>query len=455
LILAAALAACGGPGPDAARREPPDSALSVPPARTFGAYQPVPPQRPNAQMARDFLDLSFRMESGRALPVMTRFDGPVGVTVKGPAPAFAERDLDILLARLRTEAGLNIARRDGPDAEVTIEFLPRRTMQALVPQAACFVAPNVSSWAEYRRARATTQTDWTALERRMRVAVFIPGDVAPQEVRDCLNEEIAQGLGPINDLYRLPDSVFNDDNVQGLLTGFDMLMLRVYYAPELANGMTEEQAATVVPSVLARLNPGGGGPGYGPGADTPRSFQTAIEGALGPRSGAEGRRESALRAVSIASEQGWTDTRAGFAWFVLGRLFLSSRPDLALDAFVRARAVFASGRGMEMQAANVAMQLAAFALAQGDAEGALRQVASAEGTAMRGQNAALLSTLLLIRAEALDLAGRTAEATAARTDGLAWARYGFGSAAEARDRMADIAALSPARRAETIRRLIQ
>jgi len=34
---------------------------------------------------------------------------------------------------------------------------------------------------------------------------------SPQEVRDCLHEELAQALGPLNDLYRLPDSVFNDD----------------------------------------------------------------------------------------------------------------------------------------------------------------------------------------------------------------------------------------------------
>ena len=32
---------------------------------------------------------------------------------------------------------------------------------------------------------------------------FIPSDASPQEIRDCLHEEFAQGLG-LNDLYRLP-----------------------------------------------------------------------------------------------------------------------------------------------------------------------------------------------------------------------------------------------------------
>ncbi len=70
------------------------------------------------------------------------------------------------------------------------------------------------------------------------MAIFLPGDVSPQETRDCLHEEMAQALGPLNDLYRLGDSVFNDDNFHTVLTGFDMLVLRTYYAPDLRSGMT-------------------------------------------------------------------------------------------------------------------------------------------------------------------------------------------------------------------------
>ena len=35
--------------------------------------------RSNAEIAQDFIDLEFRMESGRPLPVFTRFGGPVTV----------------------------------------------------------------------------------------------------------------------------------------------------------------------------------------------------------------------------------------------------------------------------------------------------------------------------------------------------------------------------------------
>ena len=81
LALILLLATCSAPAPEAARL--PQSIPDLPPPRAFGAVEVTPPQRSNAQMAQDFMDLSFRMESGRALPVFTRFEGPVRVGVAG------------------------------------------------------------------------------------------------------------------------------------------------------------------------------------------------------------------------------------------------------------------------------------------------------------------------------------------------------------------------------------
>ncbi len=64
-------------------------------------------------------------------------------------------------------------------------------------------------------------------------------------------------------------------------------------------------------------------------------------------------------------------------------------------------------------------------------------------TAERYENAALLATLMLLRAEALDLTGRVAEARAVRLDSLGWARYGFGSDWAVRAKLREIAALNP------------
>lgn len=61
----------------------------------------------------------------------------------------------------------------------------------------------------------------------------------------------------------------------------------------------------------------------------------------------------------------------------------------------------------------------------------------------RAQNAVLLSTLLLIKAEALDFRGQRADARAVRLDALGWARYGFGSEEEVNARAREIATLAP------------
>ena len=72
-----------------------------------------------------------------------------------------------------------------------------------------------------------------------------------------------------------------------------------------------------------------------------------------------------------------------------------------------------------------------------------RLIAPHIDTARRRENAALLSTLLLLRAEALELENRAAEAQAVRLDSLGWARYGFGSDWAVRAKMREIASLNP------------
>jgi len=59
--------------------------------------------------ARDFMDLTFAMESGRGLDIFTRFEGPVTVALTGDVPPSAPRDLGALIGRLRQEAGIDIS----------------------------------------------------------------------------------------------------------------------------------------------------------------------------------------------------------------------------------------------------------------------------------------------------------------------------------------------------------
>ena len=412
--------------------------IALPQMRLFGPAQPAPAQRANPDMVQDFLDLSFRLESGRPLNGFSRFGGPVSVTMNGAVPPTAGHDLDALIGRLRAEAGLDVRRvADGTAASITIEFVPPRAFHRTTPDAACFAAPRVSSWADYRRA-GPAELDWTNYQRRERAAIFIPTGVAPQEVRDCLHEELAQALGPLNDLFRLPDSVFNDDNVQSILTGFDMLMLRATYAPELQPGMSQAAVATALPAIMARLNPGGQRPGH-PLPPTPRVFGDAIADALGRQSASAGRLQAALRALSIS--EAWQDHRTGFALLTAGRL---RGPDALAQAkadFTRAAALFdADGLPLHRAAAN--MQLALMALSEGNWPAAIAKADQALPAATAAQNATLMAGLMMVKSVALDRSGDSATAARLRLDSLGWARYGMGSDSDVRRRLQVIAEIS-------------
>ena len=415
----------------------------LPAIKTFATPQPVPPTRSNKDIERDFLDLAFSLESGRDLPFFSRFKGPITVRVTGAPTSTLMSDLNRLLYRLQTEAGIDIRLTSAPSANITIEAVSRAEIRKELPKAACFVVPNITRLSEYRTAKRSRITNWSLLTRREKLAIFLPNDASPQEARDCLHEELAQAIGPLNDLYRLPDSIFNDDNIHTVLTGFDMLILRAYYAPELRSGMTRSQVAARLPAILSRLNPAGDAlaPRYAPA--TPRAWITAIQTALGPGAGPLKRRTAAQEALRIARTIGWTDNRRAFSLYAMGRLTLGTDPERAQALFAAADQYYRRNPDTELHRAYVASQLAAYAVSLGRGAEALQLITPHLATAERYENAALLANLMLLRSEALALTGRVAEAQAVYLDSLGWARYGFGADWAVRAKMRQTTRLNP------------
>nr|WP_246100714.1 DUF2927 domain-containing protein [Palleronia caenipelagi] len=395
-------------------------------------------------MAADFLDLFFQLESGRNLPAFTRFEGPISVRVVGPTSPTLERDLTDLLTRLRREAGISITRVPAAQAaSITVQVIPSRALQNAVPQAACFVVPRVQSWTEFEAARSGNRLDWATLPRRDRVTVFLPGDVAPQDQRDCLHEEMAQALGPLNDLFRLTDSVFNDDNFVNVLTGFDMLVLRATYAPELRSGMGRDDVAARLPALLSRLNPVGDTIQSKQRAATDPDWINQIQRALSLSGRQSPRVRAARRAITIARRNGWADNRLAFSHFALGRVVLNEDPEAALESFLRAGRIYGADPLTRLHAAHVALQMTAFALSAGVPEDAVRLVDAHAPAARMGENASLLASLLLLKAEALRELGRDTEARTIRREALGYARYGFGDADIVRRHAEEIATIPP------------
>ncbi|MCK0167367.1 DUF2927 domain-containing protein [Jannaschia sp. S6380] len=445
-----ALASCtpSHTAPQAARASTAASAQTLPDMRRFTGRPDVPvPLQPNGQLARDFMALTFQLETGRQLDTFTRFEGPITVAVEivggGPVPPTLEPDLDDLLARLRAEAGIDITRAaEGELGSITVSALPRAMLQRHVPGAACFVVPRVAGWKEYLRRRFGPEIDWTTLTTRTRASVFLPTDVSPQEIRDCLHEEVAQALGPLNDLYRLPHSVFNDDNLHVVLTSYDMTILRATYDDALSSGMTQQQVADRLPAILARVNPRGRRADRVTIPESTANWNAALQGALNPGGSDTARLAHAKNAVTLAQAAGWRDERLAFSHLALGRAALPLDGDVAIAAFLEAGALYEGSLGNGLQTAQASLQMAAFALSSGQADAALAFLDRAIPAADGAQNAALLATLLLLRAEATALQGAAAEADRIRRVGLAWGRYAWGDGALAL-RSAEVAGLRP------------
>jgi hypothetical protein len=449
LVVALALVTAACAPPQEAQR------LDVAPAATAPAqlYRPGPPQplpamRANAELVHDILELGFYMESGREIPQFSRFEGPVRVIARNVPNAQADADLDRLLARLRAEAQIDIARAapgtDPGGNVITVDFVPRRVMQQAVPAAACFVVPNVGGWDDFVANRRSPVIDWTQVVVRTRVAFFVPSDTTGQEIRDCLHEELAQALGPLNDLYRLPDSVFNDDNFQTTLTGFDMLVLRAWYAPDLRPGMIRDEVAVRLPAVMNRLNPAGrrfAGALPGP---TPRDWIAAVEQALAGTQGQGQRRAGAERAQAIAREAGWRDPRLALSLMLTARLAPREAGEAALSALLQAAEIYRRLPGGEVHAAHIDLQLAVQALASGQYPVVLDLTDRALPLARRTENAAFEATLSFLRAEALAQLGRVPEAERLIRETRAAAIYGFGSETAVEARIDEVARISGA-----------
>ena len=97
---------------------------------------------------------------------------------------------------------------------------------------------------------------------------------------------------------------------------------------------------------------------------------------------------------------------------------LASNPKAAFQHFVSADRYYVATTGADLHRAHVAKQLATHAVKQRDGVRALTLIGPHIDRAAPSENAVLLSALILLRAESLDLTGRSAEVRTVRLDSL-------------------------------------
>lgn len=427
LLAATILVGCETLPPDASRapvKATPDVESVKFPAR--GQKRGV--TRSNVTLAEDFIDLTFALESGQKLPGLLRYEGPVRVRLSSPSLYPYRRDLENLLARLRNEAGVNIRSTNDPSAaHIQIESVPTEEFQRAYPGAACFIVPGETNWKSYRSRSARRRARWSDQTTLGITGIFLPASSSPQDVRDCLHEEIGQALGPANDVYRLPDTVFNDDNFHSILTSFDMLMLRVLYSPEMHSGMPAAAASRRARLVLDRINPQGRGTGRQARSRESGEWKRQIETAM-TRKNSPGRRLRAVNtAVQIASNMVPNDHRLAVALMTRGRLMSRNKPLAAAADFNTSYNMLRRQLGENnIRTAQAVLHLAIFSLKSENYDQAIKLTTQAIPVAKKGENAVLLSGLYAVQSEALLQTGNATRAQGSRINSLKWARYAFG-----------------------------
>tara|TARA_R110002096_G_scaffold120749_4_gene261573 strand:- start:11414 stop:12760 length:1347 start_codon:yes stop_codon:yes gene_type:complete len=385
-------------------------------------------RRANADIADEFLDFMFRTENGNALPIFTRFNEPVIISIDPNFSEFVQRELRSLIARIRIEAGIDITTSTQTKmANIYLHAIPLSTLQKRAPGATCFTVPNARSLREFKRNWRSGQSRWRDVTVRKVASIFIPSDQPPQVQRDCLHEELAQTLGPLNDLYRVPDSVFNDDNVRRVLTPYDMLILRITYAKELQNGMTQTQVATLLPRILKRLNPQG--QRIEAKGNTLASEWSQIIGKtyrLGTP--ADQRIIWARKAHKLALTKNLGPHRTALSVIAQARVAQNLHPNTRANLYQQAIDLFNDAHGAGNVYSGIATQELAFTLFRlgqvNQAEAFLPQITKTANTLQDGE---LMFMALHLQAAIATKRGKTAKAKALVAQARGWGLYALGN----------------------------
>ena len=425
LFTALILAACE---PTQTPTQAPTEIEPVSMNRFSGAPSRISLTRSNTDIAREFLDYHFELESGRKIPVFSRFEGTISVSFSSQPNAVASADLNALVARLRNEARVPIVvAAPGSKSNIVINRISRKQLNSIVRGAACFVVPNVQSYENLRRGTLKL-IDWAQLSQRTRAGVFIPNDISPQELRDCLHEEIAQALGPLNDLYRVAETIFNDDNMHRVLTSYDMAILRTTYSPSLRSGMSRAEVAARLPSILAFTNPSSVGQATRNEPKSAKEWKSSIDRGI---FSAGGNRTALNRAISIAEKQNYGPPRIALGYFSRGYVNAGNNRDAAISDFTRAYQLYSSRLGSSsIQAARTSVQLASVAISAGELTQADRLLDRAISSARNHQDASLLFNLLGLKAVAAAARGNRAESQRLVEQSKSWAAYAIGTGRE-------------------------
>lgn len=431
LLIAGALAACG-----AGERSAPYSTAPRPAVPVLGTATPAGSTTwSNASLARVFTRLTHDLEWGASRPNLVRYEGPIRVGMTGRGSAAYQAFLDRYLTLLRDRTGIDIAPMQ-QDGNLAIRFVSGTDFNRILPGNSCVVAPGAIAWGNFRSdpdayggkrlETGAALTDTT---------IFIPRTASPARIRSCLIEEVAQALGPANDLYGLGPTIFNDDGAHRWPTTLDLLMIKTLYQPELRTGLSRPQTETAARQTLDRLNPAGA-------AAPPIRFEDPSALSAWRKSqkqifaGTPDALAKARRAQSLAARVAPGSAFECHSLRMLGQIETRQTPGLALATLRQAAALCADVHGPgDIRLALIGLDRAIALYRQGSYTDALAEMARHEASLAAHGHEERLGALYHLRAKAYLAKGRKPEAAEARQRAEAWTAYAFGQDSELLDRI--------------------
>ena len=385
----------------------------------------------NESLADLFVLLTHELEWGGRRPGLARYEGPVNVGIAGPGSGRHHAFLDGYLAELRFRAGVPIA-RNGPPHNLLVRFVPGAEFRARIPRHICVVAPGRPDWDAFRRsprrhgARAFEEV--TAITAS---TIFIPDSAPPHLARSCLVEEIAQALGPANDLYGLGPSIFNDDAAHVWPTRLDFLLLETLYAPELQSGLGPGETRARALLALDRLNPEGRGapPLPDPVAEHMADWVEMMRDAFDRRRSERRRLGSAREALAIAAERAPLTTYHCRSLTALARK-QGDEPGAALATLEEAARVCALAHGADdIRIAQIRLDQARLLYLGGRASAAWGVAEGLEAQFAAHRQDERLAELFALQAAVLRAIQAPGSAELGRR-AQAWRAYAFGGSAD-------------------------
>ncbi|MEM8698453.1 MAG: DUF2927 domain-containing protein [Pseudomonadota bacterium] len=384
----------------------------------------------NSSLAQLFTELTHGLEWGPSRPNLVRFETPVRVSLTGPGSAAYTGFLDRYLDLIRGRARVDIARRIEA-ANLHIRFVEGPRFRRLLPTISCLLAPGDLSWSAF--AADPDRLGGRALQQAPAISamtIFIPQTAPPYLIRSCLIEEVAQALGPANDLYGLGPSIFNDDAAHIWPTALDLLMLRVLYDPSLTTGLGRAETERRAGAVLARINPAGQGAaplrisaasGLGP-------WRTRHNRIFSKASSDRGAEASARAALTLAEREAPGSALHCHSQRTLGRVLAGMGKAGALPVLREAASLCALVHGPgDIRLSLIALEQALALLRRGSYRSTIETLSPHQDRLAELGQEERLAALLTLRARAHEGAGNRGQAAADAAQAARWRAYAYGA----------------------------